>query len=67
MFSFGVILYELFARYLTLCAVSIQGTPEELDMYAHRVSEGFRLPLIKDWPDSLKKVRWAAGWAAGWA
>lgn len=44
-FAFGVMMYETFYRYMMLSAISIQGTVEELERYAARVSEGYRPPL----------------------
>jgi hypothetical protein len=41
-FSFGIILYELLSRYLTICAISINGTEAEVEAYAARVASGFR-------------------------
>lgn len=55
-FSYGVILYELFQSYMMLCAISIQGTPEEVELYAEKVSEGYR-PTMHSWlPQSLRDL-----------
>ncbi|KAL6748455.1 kinase-like domain-containing protein [Haematococcus lacustris] len=44
-FSFAVVMYELFHRYLMLHAISLEGTDEEVEAYAERVSNGFRPPI----------------------
>jgi hypothetical protein len=41
-FAFGVIMYELFHRYLMICAVSTDGTDAEVEAYAERLSHCFR-------------------------
>lgn len=33
---------EVFSKYIMLCAISINGTEEEIEAYAERVSEGYR-------------------------
>ncbi|GFH11465.1 protein kinase domain-containing protein [Haematococcus lacustris] len=41
----GTLMYELFHRYLMLHAISLEGTDEEVEAYAERVSNGFRPPI----------------------
>lgn len=55
-FSFGVILFELLSRYQMLCAVSVAGTPEEVENYAAKVSEGYRPPIPEHWPESVRQL-----------
>ncbi|PNW73229.1 hypothetical protein CHLRE_14g623926v5 [Chlamydomonas reinhardtii] len=55
-FSFGVILFEVLNRYQMVCAISIQGTEEEVEGYAAKVSEGYRPPLPERWPHHVKQL-----------
>jgi len=55
-FSFGVILYEVVHRYMTLSAICIKGTVDELEAYATRVSRGYRPPIDKKFPEELRKL-----------
>lgn len=45
MFSFGVIMYEVMARYQMVCAVSNLGDESEIEQYAEKVSQGYRPPI----------------------
>ena len=40
-------------RYMMLSAICIRGTVDELETYARSVSEGYRPPIDKKWPDAL--------------
>ncbi|PNH04196.1 putative serine/threonine-protein kinase, partial [Tetrabaena socialis] len=55
-FSYGVIIFEVFSRYQTVCAISIAGTDEEIEAYAQKVSLGYRPPLPLSWPEPLKAL-----------
>lgn len=44
-FSFAVMLYEVFYRYLTVSAFSVEGTLQERERYAARVADGYR-PIL---------------------
>lgn len=55
-FSFGVILYEIFSKSLLLMAVCQTGYPGEAEHYAYRVAEGFRQPPLKTWPAALSAL-----------
>lgn len=46
-FSFGIIMYELFMRTLMLTFVSCSGEPDEVENYARSVASGCR-PQIPD-------------------
>jgi hypothetical protein len=55
-FSFGVMAYEVMHRYLTLSAISVLGTYEELEAYAGRVASGYRPPLHANLPSSITSI-----------
>ncbi|KAG2482383.1 hypothetical protein HYH03_018679 [Edaphochlamys debaryana] len=55
-FSFGVIFFELLSRYQTVCAISLAGTEEEIESYAHKVSTGYRPPIPEAWPDAVREL-----------
>jgi hypothetical protein len=56
-FSFGMMLYQLVQRYLTIMAVSIKGDPEEVVAYAARVAAGYRPPINnKELPPSVVEL-----------
>lgn len=55
-FSFGVMLYEVIHKYMMFFAISMEGTEEELEVYAKRVSEGYRPPIHADYPNELKSL-----------
>jgi hypothetical protein len=46
-FSFGMMLYQLVQRYLTIFAVSSEGDPMQIMAYAARVAAGYRPPISK--------------------
>lgn len=46
-FSFGCILYEVLRRNLTICAIAVQGTRQELEAYAKRVGDTKTAALVK--------------------
>jgi len=52
-FSFGVILYELFHRFLVVFAAAPSGNQKEVEQYAEQVSQGYRPPLGSHIPFSL--------------
>jgi serine/threonine protein kinase len=52
-FSFGVLLREVLAAYLTGFAM---GSAAEIERYAKRVSEGFRPPIDHRWPEPLRDL-----------
>lgn len=52
-FSFGLVLRETLAAYLTSFAM---GSVAEIEMYASRVSNGFRPPLDPRWPEPLRTL-----------
>jgi hypothetical protein len=41
-FSYGVIIYELFHKYIMYFAIALDGTEAEIERYATRVSQGYR-------------------------
>ena len=43
-------------RYITLTAICIRGTVDELETYAHSVSQGYRPPISKKWPEDLRTL-----------
>lgn len=56
-FSFGVVMYEVFYKYVTFCQVSRMGTAEELEQYASRVASGHRPALRKgEFPHALNSL-----------
>lgn len=55
-FSFGVIMYELMARYQMVCAVSNLGSESEIEQYAEKVSQGYRPPIPQNWPEPLREL-----------
>uniref|UniRef100_A0A7S3VR62 Protein kinase domain-containing protein n=1 Tax=Dunaliella tertiolecta TaxID=3047 RepID=A0A7S3VR62_DUNTE len=55
-FSFGVMMYELFHRYLMICAISNAGTLEEIVNYARQISNGYRPPIGERWPPEFRKL-----------
>ena len=55
-FSFGMILYQLVQRYLTIMAISIKGDPEEVIAYAGKVATGYRPPINNKLPPSVIKL-----------
>ncbi|KAK9836337.1 hypothetical protein WJX81_006653 [Elliptochloris bilobata] len=65
-FSFGVVLYELLSREITaafILANARRQDPELCELYAHKVSEGYRRPIPDDWPEDIKRLVedcWAA-------
>mmetsp|Transcript_29799 Transcript_29799/g.77235 ORF Transcript_29799/g.77235 Transcript_29799/m.77235 type:complete len:526 (-) Transcript_29799:1278-2855(-) len=53
-FSFGVMMYELFHRYLMVCAIS--GTGDTPSDYAQQISDGYRPPIGEKWPPEFCKL-----------
>lgn len=53
-FSFGMVFYELMRKYLLLCFVYLEGSMDEVEIYAETVAEGFRPPVPKAWPEEVK-------------
>lgn len=61
-FSFGVVMYELLNRKLTLVDV-IKGDPrQDAQAYAERVAGGFRPHIPASWPVQLRELI-SACWA----
>eukprot|EP00798_Chlamydomonas_sp_ICE-L_P005279 gene5279-18525_t len=55
-FSFGVILYEVIHKYSVFFAISQNGTEQEVENYAYRVSQGYRPPIHKDYAEEVKTI-----------
>lgn len=53
-FSFGMVFYELMRKYLLLCFVYLEGSMDEVEIYAETVADGFRPPVPKAWPEEVK-------------
>ncbi|EFJ39835.1 hypothetical protein VOLCADRAFT_100492 [Volvox carteri f. nagariensis] len=52
-FSFAMLLYEVFHRYITAC--SLEPT-SQMERYARQVSQGFRPAIHEDLPSPLRRV-----------
>ncbi|KAF5841506.1 hypothetical protein DUNSADRAFT_12434 [Dunaliella salina] len=55
-FSFGVMMYELFHRYVMVWAITNAGTEEEAAGYARQISKGYRPPIGEKWPPDFRKL-----------
>ncbi|KAF5827937.1 kinase-like domain-containing protein [Dunaliella salina] len=55
-FSFGVMMYELFHRYLMVCTISNAGSAKEVVGYVRKVSNGYRPPIGERWPPEFRKL-----------
>eukprot|EP00798_Chlamydomonas_sp_ICE-L_P028488 gene28488-31644_t len=55
-FSFGVVMYELLHQYIVLCAIQKEGTEKEIEMYAQRVSLGYRPPIHDNLHPDVQKL-----------
>ena len=53
-FSFSVIMYELFSMCLVATLAHRSGAPNEFENYAHRVAGGHRETIKKSWPQALQ-------------
>ena len=53
-FSFGVVLFELFAMCLISVSALTTGEPNEFREYARKVSKGYRERLKASWPQNLR-------------
>jgi len=63
-FSFGVVLYQLFARQ-TFAAVLLllsRGDPVDCEIYAEKVARGYRVPIPSRWPEPVRELV-ASCWA----
>ena len=63
-FSFGVVVYQLFARQ-TFSAVLLllsRGDPVDCEIYAEKVARGYRVPIPRRWPEPVREMI-AACWA----
>ena len=54
MFSFAIIMYELFTMTLVSMVHHESGKPEEYEQLAYRVARGYREPLKSTWPPALR-------------
>eukprot|EP01025_Chloroclados_australasicus_P064342 TRINITY_DN8583_c0_g1_i2.p3 TRINITY_DN8583_c0_g1~~TRINITY_DN8583_c0_g1_i2.p3 ORF type:complete len:208 (-),score=8.16 TRINITY_DN8583_c0_g1_i2:1538-2161(-) len=55
-FSFGVIVWELFSKDMLSSRVAINGTRDEVIRYCAKVSVGYREPLPERWPKLLREL-----------
>jgi len=56
-FSFALVMYEVTHKFLMVGTLPITEEPgEEVQRYAQRVSNGFRLPLSKQFPQQLRTL-----------
>lgn len=46
-FSYGVVMYEVFHKFMMSCAIANNGTVAEVENYALQVSEGYRPPMSR--------------------
>ena len=57
-FSFGIVLYQLFARQ-TFAAVLLllsRGDPVDCEIYAEKVARGYRVPIPARWPEAVREL-----------
>ncbi|GFR40338.1 hypothetical protein Agub_g880 [Astrephomene gubernaculifera] len=52
-FSFAVVMYEVFHRYILVCSLE---APEQMEDYARQVAHGFRPAIHDDLPPELRRL-----------
>lgn len=55
-FSLGMCMYNLFCRTIPTIQILLNGTEEHLELYAAKVANGYRPPLMPHLPDSVKQA-----------